>query len=95
MISGAQDRHHSPRLRAFLGLLPSERRLTFEFRHPSWFDHEIFALLRAHRSALCIADDTLEVPVVATTTWGCLRLRQPDYDDATLTINPLERKDGL
>jgi uncharacterized protein YecE (DUF72 family) len=76
----------APRLGAFLALLPPERRVAFEFRHPSWFDDEVFGLLRAHRAALCIADaeDDLEVPVVATTTWGCLRLRRPDYDDAAL-----------
>jgi uncharacterized protein YecE (DUF72 family) len=76
----------APRLRAFLALLPPERRVAFEFRHPSWFDDEVFGLLREHRAALCIADaeDDLEVPVVATTTWGCLRLRRPDYDDAAL-----------
>jgi uncharacterized protein YecE (DUF72 family) len=74
------------RLRAFLASLPPERRVAFEFRHPSWFDDEVLGLLRAHRAALCIADDEddLEVPVVATTTWGCLRLRRPDYDAAAL-----------
>jgi uncharacterized protein YecE (DUF72 family) len=77
-----------PRLGAFLALLPPERRVAFEFRHPSWFDDEVFALLREQRVALCIADadDDLEVPVVATTTWGCLRLRRPEYDDAALKV---------
>jgi uncharacterized protein YecE (DUF72 family) len=58
----------------------------FEFRHPSWFDDEIFELLRDHRAALCIADvdDDLEVPFVATTDWGYLRLRGTDYSDAEL-----------
>ena len=76
----------APRLRDFLDLVLPERRLAFEFRHPSWFDDEIFAVLREHRAALCIADadDDLNVPVVATTDWGCLRLRRPDYDDAAL-----------
>jgi uncharacterized protein YecE (DUF72 family) len=76
----------APRLHAFLALLPPEHRVAFEFRHPSWLDDEVFGLLREHRAALCIADaeDDLEVPVVATTTWGCLRLRRPDYDDAAL-----------
>ena len=60
--------------------------MAFEYRHPSWFDDEIFGRLRDHRAALCIADaeDDLEVPVVATATWGCLRLRRPDYDTAAL-----------
>jgi uncharacterized protein YecE (DUF72 family) len=74
-----------PRLRAFLALLPTERRVTLEFRHASWFDDEVFALLREHGAALCIAEDEdLEVPFVATADWGYLRLRQLDYDDAAL-----------
>jgi uncharacterized protein YecE (DUF72 family) len=76
----------APRLQAFLALLPPERRVALEFRHPSWLDDEVFGLLREHRAALCIADaeDDFEVPFVATTDWGCLRLRRPDYDDAAL-----------
>jgi uncharacterized protein YecE (DUF72 family) len=75
-----------PRLQAFLGLLPPRRRVAFEFRHPSWFDDEVFGALREHRVALCLADadDGPEVPAVATTDWGCLRLRRLDYDQAAL-----------
>jgi uncharacterized protein YecE (DUF72 family) len=75
-----------PRLRAFLALLPRRRRAAFEFRHPSWFDEEVFGLLRRHRAALCVADadDGLKVPFVATADWGYLRLRRPDYGDAEL-----------
>jgi uncharacterized protein YecE (DUF72 family) len=75
-----------PRLRAFLALLPVQHRVALEFRHPSWFDDEVFGLLRDHRAALCIADaeGDLEVPFVATTDWGYLRLRRSDYDDAAL-----------
>jgi uncharacterized protein YecE (DUF72 family) len=74
------------RLRAFLALLPSRRRAAFEFRHPSWFDDEVFGLLRDHRAALCVADaeGDLEVPFMATTDWGYLRLRRPDYGRAAL-----------
>lgn len=75
-----------PRLREFLALLPSEAIAAFEFRDPSWFDEEIFDLLRKHRVALCIAEaeDGVEVPFVSTTDWGYLRLRRPDYGDAEL-----------
>ncbi len=75
-----------PRLRAFLALLPAGCRAAFEFRHASWFDSEVFGLLRAHGVALCIADadDDLEVPFETTADWGYLRLRRPDYDTATL-----------
>lgn len=74
------------RLRAFLALLPQSRRAAFEFRHASWFDDEVYALLHAHRAALCIADaeGDLAVPFVATADWGYLRLRRPDYGDAAL-----------
>jgi len=74
------------RLREFLAQLPSRRRATMEFRHPSWFEEDIFALLREHRVALCIADaeDDLEVPFVATTAWGYLRLRRLKYSAAKL-----------
>jgi uncharacterized protein YecE (DUF72 family) len=76
----------APRLDAFLALLPPGRRAAFEFRHPSWFDDEVFALLHQHQAALCIAEaeGDLEVPVVATADWGYLRLRRPDYGDAEL-----------
>jgi len=76
-----------PRLRAFFAQLPPHQRAVVEFRHPSWFDDEVLGLLRDHRAALCVADaeGKLEVPCVATTDWGYLRLRQPDYSDAELT----------
>ena len=75
-----------PRLRDFLALLPPQRRVAFEFRHESWFDEEVFGLLRDHRAALCIAEaeNDLEVPFVATGDWGYLRLRRTDYGDAEL-----------
>ena len=74
------------RLAAFLDLLPGEHRATFEFRHQSWFDEEIFALLRDHRAVLCIAEaeNDLEIPFLSTADWGYLRLRRPDYGDPEL-----------
>jgi uncharacterized protein YecE (DUF72 family) len=73
-------------LRGFLALLPLQHRAAFEFRHPSWFDDEVFGLLRDHRAALCVADadGELEVRFMATTDWGYLRLRRPDYGEAEL-----------
>ena len=79
-------RKDAPLLRDFLSLLTSQRRAAFEFRHQSWFDEEIFGLLRGHQAALCIAEaeNDLEVPFIATADWGYLRLRRPDYGDAEL-----------
>src|SRR5213596_1156040 len=76
----------APRLREFLALLPPDRRVAFEFRDQSWFDDEVFGLLRDHQAALCIAEaeDDLKVPFVSTADWGYLRLRLADYDDAEL-----------
>jgi len=76
----------SARLRDFLALLPPERRLAFEFRHQSWFDDEVFTILRDRRAVLCIAEaeNDLEIPFVSTADWGYLRLRRPDYGDAEL-----------
>jgi uncharacterized protein YecE (DUF72 family) len=75
-----------PRLRDFLALLPKENRAAFEFRHQSWFDDEVFGLLRDHQAVLCIAEaeNDLEVPFVSTADWGYLRLRLPEYKDAEL-----------
>ena len=79
-------RKDAPRLREFLALLPRDRRAAFEFRHQSWFDDEILALLREHKAVLCIAEaeNDLEIPFVSTADWGYLRLRRPDYGDAEL-----------
>jgi uncharacterized protein YecE (DUF72 family) len=75
-----------PRLASFLKALPGERRAAFEFRSASWFDQELFDLLREHNAALCIAEaeEGVEVPFQPTADWGYLRLRRPDYDDAAL-----------
>jgi uncharacterized protein YecE (DUF72 family) len=74
------------RLREFLALLPPDRRAALEFRHESWFEPEVFSLLREHHAALCIAeaDNDLETPFESTADWGYLRLRRPDYGDEEL-----------
>jgi uncharacterized protein YecE (DUF72 family) len=74
-----------PRLRDFLGLLPSGPRVAFEFRHASWQDDDVYETLRARAAMLCVTDtDTGDTPFVATSDWGYLRLRRTHYDDADL-----------
>jgi uncharacterized protein YecE (DUF72 family) len=75
------------RLRDFLAVLPSGRRAAFEFQHRSWFDDAVFDLLRDRGVALCLAEaeDDLDVPLVATTDWGYVRLRRPDYGPRELS----------
>jgi uncharacterized protein YecE (DUF72 family) len=73
------------RLGDVLVQLPPERRAAFEFRHPSWFDDDVYERLRARNAALCIADnEDGTTPAVATADWGYLRLRAVDYTDAQL-----------
>lgn len=74
-----------PRLARFLATLPPGHRAAFEFRHPSWFDDEVYETLRAAGAALCVAEDEqLATPLVPTTDWGYLRLRRQDYTTADL-----------
>jgi uncharacterized protein YecE (DUF72 family) len=79
-------RKDMPVLRDFLGLLPPRSQPAFEFRHQSWFDDEVFDLLRQHNASLCLADadNELTIPFLATADWGYLRLRRPEYSDDDL-----------
>jgi len=73
------------RLRAFLAFLPSDRRYTIEFRHESWFDDEVFNVLRERDIPLCITEQPeFASPIVATASWGYARLHRFDYDEAML-----------
>ncbi|HEV2805642.1 MAG TPA: DUF72 domain-containing protein [Chthoniobacterales bacterium] len=72
-------------LAAFLEEVPAGLRAAFEFRHASWFDEEVFAVLNARNIALCINDSAdLSAPVVATADYGYLRLRREDYTDGDM-----------
>jgi uncharacterized protein YecE (DUF72 family) len=73
------------RLEAFLKILPADIRTAFEFRHDSWLTAEVFALLAAHKAALCIADfGDKTTPLEATARHGYFRLRDEGYTPADL-----------
>jgi uncharacterized protein YecE (DUF72 family) len=76
------------RLRRFCDGVPRQRAIAFEFRDESWLEDEVFALLRGHDAALCVADTegtpADESQLVSTASWGYLRLRRDHYDDADL-----------
>jgi uncharacterized protein YecE (DUF72 family) len=73
------------RLQDFLALLPSDKRVAFEFRHASWQDDEVLEALRAQGAMLCVTDtDQGDTPFVATSEYGYLRLRRTHYDDRDL-----------
>lgn len=73
------------RLRHALEKIPEGVQAAFEFRHASWLDDEVYELLSSRNMALCLADtDEAEPPLVATASWGYLRLRKTTYSDAEL-----------
>jgi uncharacterized protein YecE (DUF72 family) len=81
------------RLVRFLAEWPQDARAAFEFRHASWFDAEVYDVLRSAGAALCVADPhqvkdaadpAAEPELIATASWGYLRLRREGYDDAAL-----------
>lgn len=81
------------RLANTLATLPREQRHAFEFRHPSWFAEEVYALLREHDAALVIGDRP-EVKGfqahVLTASWTLVRFhygsrgRRGNYSEAEL-----------
>jgi uncharacterized protein YecE (DUF72 family) len=73
-------------LSAFLELLPPQLPAAFEFRHSSWFDDQVYSLLRAKQCALCCSDtdDQNWAELIASTDWGYVRLRRPDYTESDL-----------
>lgn len=77
------------RLRRFCDGVAQKRAIAFEFRDDSWLEDDVFDTLRDHDAALCVADTEGgpaegELPLIATASFGYLRLRRDDYDDAGL-----------
>ena len=75
------------RLETFLKDLPADTPAVFDFRHTTWFDDDVFALLRRHNRVLCVSDME-ELPVsskiVKTADWGYVRLRRVKYSKSEL-----------
>ncbi len=73
------------RLQGFLRMIPHSLRTAFEFRNPTWFEDDVYDVLREAGAALVLADtEEDEAPLVATADFGYARLRRPDYDEAAL-----------
>jgi uncharacterized protein YecE (DUF72 family) len=79
------------RLKDFLAYLPGGHRYAFEFRDPTWFCDEIYALLRESSAAFCIYDLAGETsPKQVTADFVYVRLHGPggpyrgDYDAQAL-----------
>ena len=67
-------------LEEFLAMLPRGVPVAFEFRNESWFADDVFACLRAHNRALCIAEtEERATPDVTTADFAYYRYRKPEY----------------
>jgi uncharacterized protein YecE (DUF72 family) len=65
---------------AFLDDLPPHTCAAFEFRHPSWFEDDVFERLAKRNLALCIADsEKMSTPVRVTADYAYFRLRDEGY----------------
>lgn len=70
-------------LEDFLGKFASRARLAFEFRNDSWFDDELFELLRKHKAAFGVVEKEEgkggETPREVTGPFAYMRLRKGAY----------------
>ena len=68
------------RLREFVKVLPQGMRAAFEFRHESWFNEDVYAVLRGVGVALCAAEsEKIESPEIETASFYYLRMRKPPF----------------
>ncbi|HEY5885672.1 MAG TPA: DUF72 domain-containing protein [Pyrinomonadaceae bacterium] len=76
-----------PRLETFLQQLPASPRAAFEFRHPTWFDDDVLAVLKNRNMALVVSDtdDMPTTHIDKTADWGYLRLRRVNYSEENLS----------
>jgi uncharacterized protein YecE (DUF72 family) len=76
-------------LEAFLGKFASQAMLAFEFRHVSWFDGELFELLRKHHAAFAVVEkeqgEAGSTPREVTGRFVYMRLRKGEYSQDEMT----------
>jgi len=73
---------HRHRLRG-VGELVRRLRVSFEFRNASWFTDDVYAILRRHGAALCLAErDEMATPEIRTAGFAYLRLRKSSHPPA-------------
>jgi len=70
------------RPRNFVGLFPRDFRAAFEFRNMTWFDEDVYEVLRGAGAALVMSDTGQDEPppVVATASYGYARLCKEGYE---------------
>jgi uncharacterized protein YecE (DUF72 family) len=73
-------------LEEFLGLRPPAFAFAFEVRHASWYTEETYAVLRQHKTALCLSETEKQSPPdVLTAGFTYARLRLENYTPKQLT----------
>ena len=79
------------RLQNFLKIVPKNLRFAFEFRHPSWFNEEVYEVLKKFNACLCFVSSpdwpTAEVfraDFIYVRFHGEERLYSSDYSDKKL-----------
>ena len=71
---------NSEALAKFAGEYGKQARLAFEFRHDSWFDPEVYAILKAHNCAWGVVEGEEREPIrEITADFTYMRLRKDDY----------------
>jgi uncharacterized protein YecE (DUF72 family) len=67
-------------LREFLEEVPADLRCVFEFRHKSWFQDDVYAVLEGRNAAMCLAEsEKIVAPPRITADFVYFRLRKPEY----------------
>ena len=78
-----------PRLREFVGGLPSDLQYAFEFRHGSWFEDDVYALLEGHGMAVVRVSSPLYPEAPATARFCYVRMHgdeeEAKYSEKTLS----------
>lgn len=73
------------RLSTLLKCIPKYTGAAIEFRNESWFNDEVYDLMREYNVALCLAEsDELQVPDVQTATFVYYRFRRSDYSESEI-----------
>lgn len=73
-------RCNTERLKEFIKLLPANIRFAFEFREPSWFNKEIYDILKENNIALCIYHmPEFESPIEVTAKFAYIRFHGTDF----------------
>jgi uncharacterized protein YecE (DUF72 family) len=82
---------NAERLERFLSRLPEKHRYAFEFRDHTWYNEDVYAILKKARAAFCIYELEREVsPLAVTADFVYVRLHGPDgkyqgsYSDTVL-----------